>query len=397
MLRRFLLGTGILAAVTAAACTGNEAVSAADVSQSAQGQGCATCGYLYNGTGVHVASALPYSKFGVTDPINPWAPIGFRNSGSSVTVTGWRGLFQVEAQVVDAQYDGATYQLVSVQTGPTAPTRLVATLQAADGTQRTVTGDNLVARPLTLDLLVPAISGLVQLPVQLRIGAESAVTSQFNDVLGYDVQLSVPFLGFFGSHCVGSSGAAERAVFYQGSHWDPSNAARTDGSSLVTMTCESGGVARCMQWGYSPFGNAKLPAKVAQQYHQACLQLKRAAYCGDDKTNDKNGMPIEIQDPFGIHQIDPYFFNESHVEAEWNETGASCVIGNPLHRRDVLQRLLPFSRIPCVNPLTLLPFCGAADFQNYNPNNPPARLISKYLDPIDLAVGAVINAVNVLQ
>ena len=98
----------------------------------------------------------------------------------------------------------------------------------------------------------------------------------------------------------GAGGEPQRSVFYQGAQWNPMDGSRQDGPGRVTMTCESGSVARCMRWGYRPWATATASAQSGLvslvDHHQACIHMKRAAYCGDSRTQTMDGTSLYIQD-----------------------------------------------------------------------------------------------------
>lgn len=374
----FFLGS--LAALTTAGCSTNpNAESPVDtIHQDAR---CLACGTEYNGSGVHVLSALPYSQFGLQDPIAPWYVTGFKNVGGAVVATGWRGSNPIDAQVVSAQWNGRSYRLIELTVNRTQLQAKLAsgfTTQTIAGSQF---GDGLILNISLRDPLIPGLFGTRQLRIRSETGFDTVRYPNAGGVTGYTVEYQRSIPGFWDNHC-GKLMAKEKSIFLGGSLWDPFDASRTDGDNLVTLSCESGAVGRCAMWGYPPYekGDTRYDPS-ARDYHQSCIYLKRAAYCGTDKTNDANEMPIQISEQFQYNKIDAMFDNADHLEALWGPSGALCVTNRTIHRRNRFNNFLPLSQIACWNlgsELRVLPDCTDDMIQRN-----PTAIRSKYLDPID--------------
>lgn len=302
-----------------------------------------------NGTGIHVGSTQPESWFGLAGTSLTWYMTGFaRHADGSYWATGWysadAALLRAEAQVLRAELGGSSSQVQEIRT---SGSRLRIALRDASGTVRTLQHAELAN--LNLVLRVPDQTGLLYSNYRLRFTRAESIDSQFADVDGYQVDYSVDGLlgGSWSSYCKGPSGEAQRSVFFQGSQWSPMDGARTDGADLVTMTCESGSVAKCMRWGYRPWASGSLLSggtTSLRDYHQACIHLKRASYCGDSRSNTFDGTSIIVNDPFS-----PAINSGSSdvIEARWSANGATCV-SNRRHPE------LPF--LGCPLPL---PACSA--------------------------------------
>lgn len=91
-----------------------------------------------------------------------------------------------------------------------------------------------------------------------------------------------------------------------------------------TLTCATGAQGKCVRFGYKPWKT--LPNGVAlRDYHQACVRLVRADYCGTGGTT-KDGMLIDIYDKIGISTIsDTADHDALKFEAAWDVNGAVCV------------------------------------------------------------------------
>lgn len=280
-----------------------------------------------NGTGVHVGSTQPESWFGLAQTSATWFTNGFsQHADGSYWATGWYSidltLLPAEARIVSAELSGEILQVQGIRT---AGTRLSIDLRDARGQLTTLQHADLAG--LTLLLRVPDPTGLLTTPYSLRFGSAASLDSQLGDVDGYQVEVRPASVigASWSSYCKGPDGSSQRAVFYQGSQWDPLSGARSDGANLVTLTCESGSVARCMSWGYRPWTSGRLASGAdasLRDYHQACVHMKRAAYCGSSKANTIDGTKIIVNDPFSP----PVNSGPTDVlEALWTDSGATCV------------------------------------------------------------------------
>lgn len=380
MTRNLSFIVGSLAALMTAGCAATPATEA-PIETSQQGIRCAACGTEYNGSGVHVLSALPYSQFGLQDPVAPWYVTGFKNQGGYVVATGWRGPSQLDSLVVSAQWGGRTYQLIELRVNRTQLQAKLASALATQTVSGSQFGEGLILNIGVPDPIIPGAFSTRQLRIRGESGFDTKQYPNAGGISGYTVEYQRIFPGFWNNHC-GSLTTKEKSIFLGGSLWDPFDASRTDNSNFLTLSCESGAVGRCAMWGYPPYakGDAGYDAS-ARDYHQSCIYLKRAAYCGTDKTNDADEMPIQLADPFGFNRISSYFDNADHVEALWGPSGALCVTNQAIHRRNRFNNFLPLSSIRCLDATTLfrvLPDC-TDDIIRQN----PTALRSKYLDPID--------------
>lgn len=319
-----------------------------------------------NGTGIHIGSTQPESWFGLTNLSLTWFLTGFAQHGDGTWwATGWYslsvGVVPAEAQVLRAQLGGVNHQ---VQRLRTSGSQLSIDLLDSQGAVRSVQGTDLVG--LTLTLRVPDALGLTYTNYRLRIASVESVDSAFHDVSGYRIEYVQDGLlgGTWSSYCRGAGGESQRAVFYQGAQWHPMNAARSEGSQLVTMTCESGSVARCMSWGYRPWASSGQTA-VALDYHASCVHMKRASYCGDSHAYTLDGTPIIVSDswspPINSGPLD-------ELEALWGPAGATCL--NSRRHPEI-----PF--LGCAAPL---PAC---------PAQPSGYLIADALPPSGSLLGLV--------
>lgn len=282
-----------------------------------------------NGTGIHVGSTQPESWIGLTSTNLSWFMDGFtQRADGTYAARGWYSvdvaLLSADAPIVRAELGLLSGTVHSIRTNGTA-----LTIEVRNSLGIVVPLQGAGLNGLTLTLQVPSVLGVSALlagPYQVRFAASVPIDSQFGDVSGH--RLEYRSAGLLASawmpYCKGANNEAQHTVFYQGSLWHPANGDRVDGAQHVTATCESGSVARCMRWGYRPWaaatgagGNVSLA-----DHHQACIHMKRAAYCGDRRTHTIDGTQLYIQD-----QLSPALHSGSleSIEAVWSPTGAVCL------------------------------------------------------------------------
>jgi hypothetical protein len=97
--------------------------------------------------------------------------------------------------------------------------------------------------------------------------------------------------------------------------------AHIESEKMVTLSCTSGVLAKCVRFGYKPWQN-KL-GKNLRDFHQACTRMLRADYCGKGKSHTRNGTPVDVYDVLGIEEKTS---NSGMVfEAAWGPEGATCI------------------------------------------------------------------------
>jgi len=114
----------------------------------------------------------------------------------------------------------------------------------------------------------------------------------------------------------------ERWAFPLRGHWDRQG--KHVSAAGFTLTCSAGAQGKCVRFGYKPWKPLEDGSALAD-YHQACIRLVRADYCGGNGTTC-DGMLIEIYDRIGIQR--PAASTDApdlRFEAAWNTEGAVCV------------------------------------------------------------------------
>ena len=105
------------------------------------------------------------------------------------------------------------------------------------------------------------------------------------------------------------------AIPLQGS-WD---ASRTHvANDEITFACTNGALAKCVRWGYKPWKTVN--GVSLADYHQACVHMTGADYCGDGKSHTRDGTPIDLWDNLGVQKRDPSL--GLAFEAAWSTRGA---------------------------------------------------------------------------
>lgn len=95
-----------------------------------------------------------------------------------------------------------------------------------------------------------------------------------------------------------------------------------------TFACEGSSVAKCVELGYKPWSESTdkkgngFEGRAMPYYHDACVRMLRADYCGDGQSWTVEGQTIGLWDRKGIQ-------SEAHpdwtFEAAWSPWGAVCL------------------------------------------------------------------------
>lgn len=105
-----------------------------------------------------------------------------------------------------------------------------------------------------------------------------------------------------------------------------------------TLTCSDGAQGKCVRFGYKPWKTLANGTRL-DDYHQACVRLVRADYCGGHGTT-RTGMLIDIYDTIGIQAPDPKAPAAGvRFEAAWTPQGAACVAHTRVPENVTLEQL----------------------------------------------------------
>jgi hypothetical protein len=95
-----------------------------------------------------------------------------------------------------------------------------------------------------------------------------------------------------------------------------------DGKRVFTLACMSGVAAKCVHWGYPPWGTHA--GEPLSDYFQACVQAARAQYDGR-AAHTCSGTVIDVADRLGIQQPTGEAAGRLQIEAAWSKDGPLCV------------------------------------------------------------------------
>ena len=128
----------------------------------------------------------------------------------------------------------------------------------------------------------------------------------------------------------------ERWGFPVRGQWDGEGRHLSDAG--YTLTCSDGAQGKCVRWGYKPWKSLANGTRL-DAYHQACVRLVRADYCGGHGTT-RDGMLIDIYDTIGIQDPDPKAAEAGvRLEAAWSPAGAVCVAHTRVPEKITLEQL----------------------------------------------------------
>lgn len=128
----------------------------------------------------------------------------------------------------------------------------------------------------------------------------------------------------------------ERWGFPVRGQWDAQGRHISDAG--YTLTCSDGAQGKCVRFGYKPWKTLANGTRLAD-YHQACVRLVRADYCGGHGTT-RDGMLIDIYDTIGIQDPDPKAAAAGvRFEAAWTPAGAVCVAHTRVPEHITLEQL----------------------------------------------------------
>jgi hypothetical protein len=107
---------------------------------------------------------------------------------------------------------------------------------------------------------------------------------------------------------------------------------------VFELTCTSGAHGKCVRFGYHPWKQAEDGTSM-RRYHDACVRMMRADYCGDGRSWTKDGTLIDLWDDRGIQRSDTTSDPTFSFEAGWSSEGAVCVARTRIPDALTLDRL----------------------------------------------------------
>ena len=141
----------------------------------------------------------------------------------------------------------------------------------------------------------------------------------------YTVEQQRPDTGAWQPACEPDSDGQRVAIAMTGS-WNASGD-RIESSTLFTLGCTTGVIAKCYRWGYRPWLTG-YGTNMADM-HWTCTRVARADYCGNGVPHTRDGTWINVWDrlpapgPIQKHGLLPPL--GMLFEAGWNTGGAVCL------------------------------------------------------------------------
>ncbi|MEP7124017.1 MAG: ADYC domain-containing protein [Byssovorax sp.] len=157
-------------------------------------------------------------------------------------------------------------------------------------------------------------------PVTLRVDAVEVDSADAEgDVVLYTVSSLDPADGAYKPYCLPDAHGKRYAIPLSGS-WDASRR-HLASAGVITFACASGTLAKCVRQGYKPWKTVN-GASLAD-YHQACVHMMSADYCGDGGAHTREGTAIDVWDRQGLQWRGTA--PEMVLEAAWSPEGAVYV------------------------------------------------------------------------
>jgi hypothetical protein len=152
-------------------------------------------------------------------------------------------------------------------------------------------------------------------PVTLRVeSVEKDANDADGDVFLYQLSIRNP-AGGWQPYCFPDPQGRTVAIPLQGS-WD---ASRTHvENEEITFACTNGALGKCVRWGYKPWKT--FHGVSLAPYHQACVHMTGADYCGNGQAHTRDGTLIDLYDNLGIQKRDASL--ALPFEAAWSPSGA---------------------------------------------------------------------------
>ena len=136
------------------------------------------------------------------------------------------------------------------------------------------------------------------------------------DVYLYQLSVKDPTTGTTRPYCSPDREGGTYAIPLSG-YWDAKRN-YVSNESATTFACTNGSLAKCVRLGYKPWKTVN--GVSLAEYHQACVHLVAADYCGDGKPHTREGTKIDMWDDLGIQkrETEPGMV----FEAAWSPRGA---------------------------------------------------------------------------
>jgi hypothetical protein len=162
-------------------------------------------------------------------------------------------------------------------------------------------------------------------PMQVAI-CEAVPSANDEKLVWYRLDLWNERSGTWVNPCVSGKSSSPLAAAVPGV-WDASGA-RKDVPGRFTFACETGTIAKCINWGYKPWGLKD--GKPLTELHQACTRMARADYCGNGRSHTADNTLIDMYDSFGLLERTTQASagwqpEQASFESSWTPEGAQCL------------------------------------------------------------------------
>ncbi|NVJ01495.1 hypothetical protein HV824_25735 [Myxococcus sp. AM009] len=159
--------------------------------------------------------------------------------------------------------------------------------------------------------------------VELRVDGIEPGAGADADVWAYQVSYYDAADALWRPACAAADGAALGAIPVAG-RWDyregePGGGAKVDDAARFTFACEGAAIAKCVRFGYRPWGTTADGLSLAD-HHQACTRMVRADFCGDGTSHTTDGQWVNLHDGVNVQTDTEAWLHE----AEWDANGARC-------------------------------------------------------------------------
>ncbi len=198
-------------------------------------------------------------------------------------------------------------------------------------------------------------------PIQLLVrSVQTDPTDKESEILLYELMAENPQTGEWSNICGPAPDGSTSAFPVEGV------SEAISGSRSFTLTCTSGAIGKCVRMGYKPWKMKN--GESLRDYHEACVRMMRADYCGDGLGRTRNGTLINLYDRIGIQTPDP---EPQAFEAAWGKDGAVCV------RKTRIEEIATLADIVAACPQRLKSHTGSACDENRAGKNPQALLFNR--------------------
>jgi ADYC domain-containing protein len=202
-------------------------------------------------------------------------------------------------------------------------------LAGAEAAPVRLEGGRLLAAGLQPQALVGAVlkgTSSAGRPVEVAI-CEAEPSAEDETLVRYRIDIWDERSTSWVNPCIATGQTSQPRVFAVPGVWDASGA-RRDVRGRFTFACEGGVIAKCINWGYKPWGLKD--GKPLTQLHQACTRMARADYCGNGQSHTAENTVIDMYDSLGLLERTTqasagWVPEQASFESSWTPEGAQCM------------------------------------------------------------------------